>query len=276
MANPLKDFVVPYGKGTVVFREGDSGAEMFVIQSGSVEIFRLINGEKRFQRTLEKGDFFGEMSLLEGLPRTATAITLEDSELIAINGGIFDQMIKSNIEIAVRMLRKLSMRLRETTEQLDALLGAAGGETQLGVEESGGVKAAGQYAFVFKPKGAKAPAEEPDTPPVLAQFIADESLRVFQVYKEITTIGRQDPVTGITPDIDLTDEDVKRSVSRRHAKLIYSNGTFYLAEEVGTLNGTFINGKRIPTGILTPIKSGAQVGFGMLRLKFVEARQSKD
>jgi len=276
MANPLKDFVVPYGKGSVVFREGDSGSEMFVIQSGSVEIFRLINGEKRFQRTLEKGDFFGEMSLLEGLPRTATAITLEDSELIAINGGIFDQMIKSNIEIAVRMLRKLSMRLRETTEQLDALLGAGGGETQLGVEESAGAKAAGQYAFVFKPKGAKAPAEEPDTPLVLAQFIADESLRVFQVYKEITTIGRQDPVTGITPDIDLTDEDVKRSVSRRHAKLIYSNGTFYLAEEVGTLNGTFINGKRIPTGILTPIKSGAQVGFGMLRLKFVEARQSKD
>lgn len=276
MANPLKDFVVPYGKGSVVFREGDTGAEMYVIQSGSVEIFRLINGEKRFQRTLEKGDFFGEMSLLEGLPRTATAVTLEDSELIAINGGIFDQMIKSNIEIAVRMLRKLSMRLRETTEQLDALLGAAGGETQVGVEESAAAKAAGQYAFVFKPKGAKAAAEEPDKPPVLAQFIADESLKVFQVYKEITTIGRQDPVTGITPDIDLTDEDVKRSVSRRHAKLIYSNGTFYLAEEVGTLNGTFINGKRIPTGILTPIKSGAQVGFGMLRLKFVEARQAKD
>lgn len=278
MANPLKDFVVPYGRGTTVFTEGDDGVEMFVIQSGAVEIFRTINGEKRFQRTLEKGDFFGEMSLLEGLPRTATAITVEDSELIVINGAIFDQMIKSNIEIAVRMLRKLSMRLRETTEQLDSLLGAVGGETISGVEESEAARAAGQYAFVFKPKGAPNVdrAEEPDKPPVLAQFIADESLKVFQVYKEITTIGRQDPVTGITPDIDLTDEDVKRSVSRRHAKLIFSNGTFYLAEEVGTLNGTYINGKRIPTGILTPIKSGAQVGFGMLRLKFVEARQSKE
>lgn len=282
MANPLKDFVVPYSRGATVFNEADTGSEMYVIQSGSVEVFRTINGEKRFQRTLEKGDFFGEMSLLEGLPRTATAVTLEDSELIVINGAVFDQMIKSNIEIAVRMLRKLSMRLRETTEQLDALLGAGpglgGGETIGGVEESAAARAAGQYAFVFKPKGVAhgAQAEEPEKPPVLAQFIADESLKVFQVYKEITTIGRQDPVTGITPDIDLTDEDVKRSVSRRHAKLIFSNGTFYLAEEVGTLNGTYINGKRIPTGILTPIKSGAQVGFGMLRLKFVEARQSKD
>ncbi len=275
MANPLKEFVVPFGKGAMIFSEGDSGAEMYVIQTGSVELYRVINGEKRFQRTLEKGDFFGEMSLLEGLPRTATAVTLEDSEIIVINGAIFDQMIKSNIEIAVRMLRKLSMRLRETTEQLDALLGA-GSEPQGVVEESESLKA-GQYSFVFnKPSATKVAAEEADKPLVLAQFIADESLKVFQVFKEITLIGRQDPVTGITPDIDLTDEDVKRSVSRRHAKLIHSNGTFYLAEEVGTLNGTYVNGKRIPTGILTPIKSGAQVGFGMLRLKFVEARQSKD
>jgi CRP-like cAMP-binding protein len=260
MANPLKEFVVPYSGSATVFNEGDTGSEMYVIQSGSVEIFRKINGEKRFQRTLEKGDFFGEMSLLEGLPRTATAVTLEDSELIVINGAVFDQMIKSNIEIAVRMLRKLSMRLRETTEQLDALLGAeGGGQTLGGVEESGASGAAGEYSFVFKSKGAdrQSQSDEPEQPPVLAQFIAEESLKVFQIYKEITTIGRQDPVTGITPDIDLT-------------------GTFYLAEEVGTLNGTYINGKRIPTGILTPIKSGAQVGFGMLRLKFVEARQSKE
>lgn len=278
MANPLKDFVVPYNKGTVIFNEGDTGVEMFVIQNGSVELSRTINGEKRFQRTLEKGDFFGEMSLLEGLPRTATAVTLEDSEIITINGALFDQMIKSNIEIAVRMLRKLSTRLRETTQQLDDLLGADNspgrGSAQEDAEAS---RAAGQYAFVYKASPGKVHAkEEPDTPPVLAQFIADESLKVLPVYKEITTIGRQDPVTGIVPDVDLTDEDVKRSVSRRHAKLIHSNGTFYLAEEVGTLNGTYINGKRIPTGILTPIKSGAQVGFGMLKLKFVEARQSKE
>lgn len=280
MANPLKDFVVPYTKGTVIFSEGDTGAEMFVIQTGSVELSRTIHGEKRFQRTLEKGDFFGEMSLLEGLPRTATAVTLEDSEIITINGALFDQMIKSNIEIAVRMLRKLSTRLRETTQQLDDLLGAEGVSASGSVspqEEAEQSRAAGQYAFVYKASPGKVHAsEEPDTPPVLAQFIADESLKVLPVYKEITTIGRQDPVTGIVPDVDLTDEDVKRSVSRRHAKLIHSNGTFYLAEEVGTLNGTYINGKRIPTGILTPIKSGAQVGFGMLKLKFVEARQTKD
>jgi CRP-like cAMP-binding protein len=256
MANPLKEFMVPYYKGQVIFQEGETGGEMYIIQSGAVEIFRSTNGDKRLSLVLEKGDFFGEMSLLEGVARTMTAEAIEDSELIIINGSTFDQMIKSNIEIAVRMMRKLSLRLRETTEQLERALASQGAHPVPELEPPG-------------TQVTKAGTAE-DQPPVLAQFIAEGSLNVFPVYREIALIGRKDPVTGITPDVDLTEEDVKRSVSRRHAKLIFSNGQFYMAEEVGTLNGTFINAKRLPTGILTPLKSGSVVGFGMLRLKFVE------
>jgi hypothetical protein len=255
MANPLRDFVVPFRAGEVVFREGEPGAEMYIIQSGAVEIYREINGERKFSRVLEKGDFFGEMSLLEGIARTATAEVVQDAEVIVINGATFDQMIKSNVEIAVRMLRKLSMRLRETTNQLEGAL------LNLGK--------------VPPPEEEMIPSqpEAQENPPMLAEFLQEGTLKVFPVYREISLIGRRDPVTGIVPDVDLTEEDVKRSVSRRHAKLIFSNGQFYLAEEVGTLNGTFINGKRIPTGVLTPIKAGFQVGFGMLRFKFVEGAQ---
>src|SRR6185369_14629109 len=71
--------------------------------------------------TMEKGDFFGEMSILEGLPRTISAEAVEDAELIEINSMTFDKMIKGNIEIAIRMLRKLSIRLRETERRLEAL-----------------------------------------------------------------------------------------------------------------------------------------------------------
>jgi CRP-like cAMP-binding protein len=258
MANPLKEFMVPYYKGQVIFHEGESGSEMYIIQSGVVEIFRANNGDKRFSLILEKGDFFGEMSLLEGVARTMSAQAVEDSELIIINGSTFDQMIKSNIEIAVRMMRKLSLRLRETTEQLEKAMTSKGMPPPPEVGEP-----------APRLQVTMAGTSE-DQPPVLAQFIAEGSLNVFPVYKEISLIGRKDPVTGITPDVDLTEEDVKRSVSRRHAKLIISNGQFYLAEEVGTLNGTFINAKRLPTGILTPLKTGSVVGFGMLRLKFVE------
>jgi CRP-like cAMP-binding protein len=260
MAHPLKEFMVPYQKGEVIFHEGEPGAEMYIIQTGKVEVFRDVGGEHRFSRVLEKGDFFGEMSLLEGLPRTATAQVLEDAELIVINGSTFDQMIKSNIEIAVRMLRKLSGRLRETTDQLEAIFVQQGlVPARPGIEEPG-----------------PPPPEPAEKPPVLAQFMLDGSLKVFPIYKDISLVGRRDPVTGIVPDVDLTDDDVKRSVSRRHAKLIHSNGQFYVVEEVGTLNGTFISGKRIPTGILTPLKSGAHVGFGTLRLKFLEKTQTKE
>lgn len=261
MVHPLKDFVVPYKKGEIVFREGDAGAEMFIIQSGQVEIYRLINGERCFRRVFEKGDFFGEMSLLEQVERSATAEAITDSEIIVINGSTFHHMIQSNIEIAVRMLRKLSGRLRETTDELENALLLQG------------------LTRSKKPAelpAAPPPREEEEKPLVLAQFLVEGSLRVFNIYKEVSLIGRRDPVTGIVPDVDLTEEDVKRSVSRRHAKLIHSNGQFYLVEEVGTLNGTFINGKRIPTGILTPIKSGTQVGFGTLRLKFVERTSNKE
>ncbi len=243
MAQPLKDFMVPYPKGEIVFDEGDSGAEMYVIQTGAVEIYRKSeDGSKCFSRVLEKGDFFGEMSLLEGVARTMSAVSLEDSELIIINGATFDQMIKSNIEIAVRMLRKLSVRLRETNDLLEKAL--EGKVTQMPSPEI--VDEGGQTKVLDSPD---------DQPPVLAEFISEKSLNVFPLYREISLIGRHDPVTGITPDVDLSEEDVKRSVSRRHAKLIFSSGQFYIAEEVGTLNGTFVNNKRIPTGILTPIRS---------------------
>jgi CRP-like cAMP-binding protein len=269
MSNPLKEFVVPYYKDQTIFEEGETGSEMYIIQSGAVEIFRSNHGEKRFSLVLEKGDFFGEMSLLEGVPRTMTARAMEDSELIVINGSTFDQMIKSNIEIAVRMMRKLSLRLRETTEQLEQALAKGGGQ------RPGATPTILPEAEASKENVTRAGTPE-DLPPVLAQFIGEGSLHVFPVFKEISLIGRRDPVTGITPDVDLTDEDVKRSVSRRHAKLIYSNGQFFLAEEVGTLNGTFINNKRLATGILTALKSGSVVGFGMLRLKFVEPTRSED
>jgi pSer/pThr/pTyr-binding forkhead associated (FHA) protein len=84
-----------------------------------------------------------------------------------------------------------------------------------------------------------------------------------------TTIGRADPVTGILPDIDLTALDNNRSVSRRHAKII-RNGTEYMVlEEVGTVNGTFVNDQRIPTGMPVPIRNGDIVKIGLIPLSVV-------
>ena len=65
--------VVQFAPGEIIFSEGDVGGEMFILQTGRVEIVKLIGGEDRRLAILEKGDFFGEMSMLEEMPRNATA-----------------------------------------------------------------------------------------------------------------------------------------------------------------------------------------------------------
>ena len=69
--DPVKDASLSYAAGDRIFSQGDLGTEMFIIQEGVVEIIKHIGSESHVLSRLEKGDFFGEMALLEALPRTA-------------------------------------------------------------------------------------------------------------------------------------------------------------------------------------------------------------
>ena len=80
-----------------------------------------LEGIKQELAVMEKGDFFGEIAVLEGLPRSTSAEAIEDVDLIEINSTTFDKMIRANIEIAVRMLRKLSNRLQEANRKIESL-----------------------------------------------------------------------------------------------------------------------------------------------------------
>jgi CRP-like cAMP-binding protein len=247
----VPDFVIELPAGSHVFEEGDLGTEMYIIQDGKVEIFKRIEGRESRLAVLEKGDFFGEMSVLEDLPRTATARTLEDARLLQINGSTFDQMLRSHPEIAVRMMRKLSRRLRETDAQLGQLLGRGAPERALEA-----------------PPAAPAPHAEPSR--AATQVLTHrESGQVFPLSSGAETlIGRQDPVTGIDPDVDLTEVDSHRSTSRRHARIDRRGTRFFLAEEIGTTNGTFVNGRRLATGVPTELQPGDEVQFGLVRMSF--------
>ena len=120
--SPFAKFLTRFSKGDFIFRQGEEGDEMYIVQSGQVAIRKTIAGKRKTVNVLEKGDFFGEMSVLERLPRTADAEVLEDTGVISINSATFGEMIRSNPEIAVRMLRKYSMRMREYSEQLEKLM----------------------------------------------------------------------------------------------------------------------------------------------------------
>jgi CRP-like cAMP-binding protein len=201
--NPFAKFLTHFDAGHMLFQEGDEGDEMYIIQSGRVAIKKRVKEGDATLAVLEKGDFFGEMAILERMPRSAGAEVIEAGDLIVISGEVFGDMIKANPEIAVRMLRKYSIRLRETNRQLEQIL----------AETSGA--------------GGEVP-ELPPPPPrsdstlqaeALAYFMSPQTGNVYPVFKPESLVGRFDSVTGMSPDIDLTNEDQSRNVSRRHARL---------------------------------------------------------
>ncbi len=122
-----------FPKGTVIFAEGDLGLAMFVIESGTVEIRKHLGGEDRVLAALGKGDFFGEMCMLEEeAPRSATAFAVEDVAAVMIDQAAFTFILKHNPEIAIRMMRKLVLRLEHTTHLLEEAVGH-----KVDIEESG-------------------------------------------------------------------------------------------------------------------------------------------
>jgi CRP/FNR family transcriptional regulator, cyclic AMP receptor protein len=108
--------------GDVLFREGDGGEEMFVIQSGTVQITKFVGGEERPLATLGRGEFLGEMAILNGKPRSATAVVLEDARVLVIDAKTLETMIAKNTEIAMRLIKKLSRRLASADEMIQILL----------------------------------------------------------------------------------------------------------------------------------------------------------
>jgi len=246
--DPIKESSASFAAGDIIFNQGDLGTEMFIIVEGDVEIIKHINDESHVLSHLEKGDFFGEMALLENVPRTADAVAKTDVKAVLINGSRFDDMLRKNPEIAVRIIRKYSKRLRDANTLLERLVGHEVDADQIAVESGRG----------RAEKGTRNRLVDVATGASFFLSAADE-----------TTIGRADPVTGILPDIDLTPVDTNRSVSRRHAKIIHSSGEYHVLEEVGTVNGTYVNDQRIPTGVPVALHDGDLVKIGLISMKAV-------
>jgi CRP/FNR family cyclic AMP-dependent transcriptional regulator len=123
MSDPLfARFGRDFRAGEVLFREGESGEEMFVIQSGVVRITKAVRGEERPLATLGRGEFIGEMAILNAKPRTATATVIEDAKMLVIGARTLEAMIANNSEIALRLIKKLARRLDAADELVQILL----------------------------------------------------------------------------------------------------------------------------------------------------------
>jgi CRP/FNR family transcriptional regulator, cyclic AMP receptor protein len=105
--------------GATVFHYGDPGDSMFVVRSGVVEIsFENDTGDKIVLETARAGDFFGEMSLLDGAARAATARVVEDLDALVVDRGDLDELVRVKPQAAMDLLTATGKRLRETSRLL--------------------------------------------------------------------------------------------------------------------------------------------------------------
>ena len=257
-------------QGDEILVEGETGREMYVIEEGRVEIYRKVGDAERSLRVLEAGDFFGEMGLLDDQPRGASARAASDARLLLIDHTTFDQMLRQYPEVSIRIMRGLCQRLRAAAAEAPPPKEAPAGEDFIGAILGEDGVPTGPPAAEPEPSAPAAgpgpPAAAPPEPtaaPAPGRLVAKPSgTEIALPPAQEIRCGRFDSVTGTHPDVDLAPFDTKRMTSRRHAKILREDGRLFVFEEIGTANGTFVNGKRIATGVKVEVGDGDEIRFG--------------
>jgi CRP-like cAMP-binding protein len=115
--------LVKLRKGQSLFKEGDDGDHLFVVSSGKVKLgTKSIDGRENLLMILGPGDMFGELSLFDSGPRTATATAVTDSKLLALGQDKVIPWVKEHPEVSLQLLARLASRLRRTNEVVGDLV----------------------------------------------------------------------------------------------------------------------------------------------------------
>lgn len=111
-----------FSRGNIILSQDEQGDSLFIIMKGRVKIFLMAeDGREVILSILRPGDFFGEMALIDGKPRSASALALEATELLILKRGDFVDEVRRVPEIALRIMTEMSGRLREADERIGSL-----------------------------------------------------------------------------------------------------------------------------------------------------------
>jgi len=106
-----------YVRGEVIFHQGDVGTALFIIRKGQVAIrLSSLDGKEVTLALLERGDFFGELALLDGEPRSTDAVAREETELLSLQREGFHQFLGSSPQVALGLLASMSRLVRRVTK----------------------------------------------------------------------------------------------------------------------------------------------------------------
>ena len=110
-----------YANGAIIFRQGDVGDCMYVIQAGQVEVLHEQEGREVYLTTLGEGDVFGEIALFQREARSATVRALGEARVLTVDKRTFMRRVHEDPSLAYRILQKMSNRIRELSTELAQL-----------------------------------------------------------------------------------------------------------------------------------------------------------
>jgi CRP/FNR family transcriptional regulator, cyclic AMP receptor protein len=110
-----------YPEGSCIFKEGDTGRDLYYILMGRVRMEKTSNQMKKSLAELGPGEYFGEMAALNGAPRSASACVTEDSDIAVIDEETFHRLLRESDGISLYMLKEFSSRIKLTDEALNDL-----------------------------------------------------------------------------------------------------------------------------------------------------------
>lgn len=271
--------------GQAVYAEGDSGSTMYIIEAGTVDLLLAARGAEPIA-SYGPGDFFGEASMLAEQPRFSSAIVRKPVRLLKIERAGFANLLARHVEIGIAIICKLAQRHQQCELRLaSALLEAAQKRKPTSAPPREPARAAPaapgetlQQSARLEPPPSRTTIEPPRASPPVAKLRGGCALKhakgsVFALDPALNEflVGRPDPRAGINPEIDLSEVDPTRSLSRRHARLVRQGQLFFVREDARTVNGTFVNNVRIGTGVDVPVKPGDTLRFGAVEVEFSAA-----
>jgi CRP-like cAMP-binding protein len=223
--------VVSVPEGDYIFRAGDPAHSFLIVSTGQVELLR--RGETRGRLALlDPGDVVGDDSAFEGQVRAYDARALTPVTLLEVTTTTFTDLVRVRPELAGVLISRAAVKLLQARAACLAIAQPAA-RTQA-------------VRFVHVESGS--------------QFLLPSS--------DAVVIGRADPRTTFTPDVELSTVDTHRSLSRKHAVVTRTASGYVIVEQPRVANGTFVNGVRLAAGAATAINDGDEVSFGLIRTVF--------
>ncbi len=247
----FKKFVTKYKEGDLLYKKGDEQEHFFIINKGKVQL--KLEENDLILISLSKGEFFGEESLSEGQEAAYTVEVVENSDIIKIPYSALNDMMKQNTTIALKILKKLSDKNLKILENILTMKRPepAPKREPIKLESTEDEKTSEKIEADIK-----------------AYLIIKRSNRIVQLTKTQTFLGRRDYTTGFVPDVDLTKEDEEKYISRKHSKISYHEGRFFVSEEPGAVNGTFLNGNKLTTGVKQELNNEDEITLCHLDIVF--------